>query len=445
MNCASMQRLFSAWIDGEMNLSTREEAERHLADCPTCQAQLAEYQQLDQQLRHELRPAPLATKHLIHSTLAAFQSQPVVQRPRPWRVVALAVTSAAAGFLLAVALLPELVGIGKPATNQVVNTATSNALPIQLALAIGVVEYEDQGVWKPLATGATLQAGQHLRTLARSRCELRCADGSELRLNYESDVIVHSPRQWQLNQGQVWSTVAAAPAPFQIKTVQSTVTALGTQFDLQYHRDQTRLTVVEGKTRFDLAGKTTEVGAGQQLELDNQQGSFDIRSPDYALFQATNWVNEILVLKGRNHPELTQRINDLLATIGETKMGFLAEEEMRTLGDHCVLPLCRFIQSERSRNRELQRQTAARIVSDLAQPRSIGDMIELLSDADTQVRTAMARGLHRLTKQEMGFTAEQWKTSDAATRQRMQEAWRTWWNKNAHRYPEAGGVGEKMS
>ena len=147
-------------------------------------------------------------------------------------------------------------------------------------------------------------------------------------------------------------------------------------------------------------------------------------------------MNEILVLKGRDNPELVRRINDVMASIGETKMGFLAEEEIRTLGDHCVVPLCRYLQSARSQQQDAQREIAARIIADLAQPRSIGDLIDLLTDTNPQVRSSMARGLARLTKQEMGVTVQQWQTIDAQRQKQSQNQWKEWWKKNQARYPE---------
>jgi len=436
MNCASIVPLLDAWLDRELSCEVWSQIDQHLSICPQCQAALEELRRLDQQLRTELPPHPEEVKRLIDSTLAALQPVSLPYRPRPWRTVALVLASAAAGFLLAVVLLPGLNNRTETSKAVPVSSQSVTDLPIQLALAIGVVEIEEQGAWKPLATGTKLQPGQHLRTQGRSRCELRCNDGSEIRLNNESEIVVHSPRLFHLKQGQVWSTVAHADTPFQIKTDETTVTALGTQFDLNYQPQQTTLSVLEGKTRLDLGGKATEVAAGQQLQLDNKKGTFDIRKPDYALYQATNWVNEILVLKGRDNPELVRRVNDVMASIGETKMGFLAEEEIRTLGDHCVVPLSRYLQSPRSQQQVAQRELAARIIADLAQPRSIGDLIDLLTDANPQVRSSMARGLARLTKQDMGVTVQQWQTIDAQRQMQAQTQWKEWWKKNQARYPE---------
>lgn len=438
MNCASIQPMLSAWMDQELSADGRLQVEQHLAACEACRAQLAEMQKLDADLRGMLQPSRSSSQALIDAMLAAAQRLPLRAKPRPWRQAALIIASAAAGFLLALALNEMSIWRGPVSSKiEVSSKQTELDMPVQLALAIGTVELEENGVWMPLPTGAKLKAGQRIRTLPRSRCELSCSDGSIIRLNNESDLIVHSPRQLHLQRGQIWSTVASAPTPFQIKTNQSTVTALGTQFDLQYQEQRTTLTVLEGKTRLEVSGKTADVNAGQQLLLENKAGTYDIREPDYAMYQATNWVHEILVLKGRDNPELTRRLNDLLANIGETKMIYLAEEEIRTLGDHCVVPLCRFLDSSRYKKHGERRQLAARIVADLAQPRSINDLIELLTDADPQVRASMARGLLRLTRQDLGMSLQQWQNADEQTRKNAQARWKSWWSKNQNRYPLA--------
>ena len=153
------------------------------------------------------------------------------------------------------------------------------------------------------------------------------------------------------------------------------------------------------------------------------------------MLQATNWVHEILVLKGRGNPELDRRINDIFAGIGRTKMEFLLEEEIRVLGDHAVIPLTRYLQSPDKENDAYKRQRAARLLADIAQPRSIGDLITLLTDKDPQVRAYIAQGLRRLTGQEQGYTSQTWSNSSIATCESMQKRWQDWWNVNQYRCP----------
>src|SRR5262249_49810437 len=148
---------------------------------------------------------------------------------------------------------------------------------------------------------------------------------------------------------------------------------------------------------------------------------------------------EILVLKGRNNPELTKRVDDLFAQIGASKTSYMSEEEIRALGDHCVLPLTRFIQSERSRapGEKHRRVEAARILADLAQPWSIPDLIEMLGDDDKDVRFFAARGLERLTREARGPDPAAWRDKPRTDLEGALQEWQNWWQKNKDRYPKA--------
>ncbi len=118
-------------------------------------------------------------------------------------------------------------------------------------------------------------------------------------------------------------------------------------------------------------------------------------------------------------------------------MRYLYEEEIRRLGDHCVLPLVRFLESSRSQGDETKRVRAAGIVADVAQPRSIPLLIELLADENPQVRSHAARGLQRLTTRDQGRPPEQWATDSWASCVPAYQAWQQWWETNRNRYPGA--------
>jgi HEAT repeat protein len=143
-------------------------------------------------------------------------------------------------------------------------------------------------------------------------------------------------------------------------------------------------------------------------------------------------------LKGRDNKELAARIDDILAQIGEGKTAYFSEEEIRKLGDHCVLPLTRFIQSDRSLGPERQQRRieAARILADLAQTCSIPDLINLLADKDREVRFYAAQALVRLTRETPGgLTPNKWRDAPAEQRELALKAWQTWWGNRKKSYP----------
>jgi hypothetical protein len=130
-------------------------------------------------------------------------------------------------------------------------------------------------------------------------------------------------------------------------------------------------------------------------------------------------------------------MNDILAQLGQAKLAHLYEEEIRRLGDHCVLPLVRFLESSRSQGDERKRVRAASIVADAAQPRSIPLLIELLADENPEVRFHAARGLERLTARDQGRPPAQWQSESWASCAPTHRAWQEWWETNRNRYPGA--------
>src|SRR5262249_2584102 len=213
---------------------------------------------------------------------------------------------------------------------------------------------------------------------------------------------------------------------FEVKVPEATVTATGTQFDLWSKPAETTLTVLQGSTRVSSAGVEETVRTGEAARIARGQVE---KYPVQDLIRATRWVNEILVLKGRNNPELAKRVDDLFAQIGASKTSYMSEEEIRALGDHCVLPLTRFIQSDRSRapGEKHRRVEAARILADLAQPWSIPDLIDLLDDEDKDVRYFAAKGLERLTREGHGRQPADWRDQPRPALAGTLQEWRNWW------------------
>src|SRR5262249_61683551 len=163
------------------------------------------------------------------------------------------------------------------------------------------------------------------------------------------------------------------------------VQALGTQFGLWSQPAETTLVVLEGSTKVQGPGTESVVESGEAARIVKGQVTQKRRGED--LLQQTRWLQEILA--GRpDAPKLAQLLEDELARIGQGKAEFLNEDEIRSLGVHCVLPLTRFIDSGRSRTPAAtgNRIKAARIPAELAQPWTIPDLIKVLSDAAPDVR-----------------------------------------------------------
>jgi ferric-dicitrate binding protein FerR (iron transport regulator) len=462
MDCELAANLTAARVDREM-LSPADDAalDAHLAGCPACRDAAQAMRVQDAQLLRAFAPRRDAARRVaerVNTRIAAERRPAMASAGRVGLTAALA---AAAGFALAAVTFrpwenrgPTIVVQQLPAPAATRPAPTAPTPPTHpsgirptlatLSLATGLVEFKPAGTvdgdaWQPLSTGASIAAGDLVRTGPKVRCEFVMPEGSQVRLNNSTELRFRDDRLLDLGEGQLWSTVAKADDPFRVQLAGATVTALGTQFDIQRAGGQSVLTVVEGSTRVNTVGDDAGAGAagsgetvvrsGQRLAID-AAGRAGQPEQVHNLVVATRWVHEILLMKGRGNDELAGRVDDLFAQIGEGKMAFMVEDEIRALGDHCVVPLARYIRSDRSRDQGEKRRAAARIIADVAQPWSAGELIELLDDDDGEVRYHAARALHRLTGETMDRTADQWR----AGRSSLQE-WRNWWERNKERFP----------
>lgn len=219
----------------------------------------------------------------------------------------------------------------------------------------------------------------------------------------------------------------------ELTTAEAIVSTGGGKFDLTCQRDETVLTVIEGTALLRCSGAECTVGPSERVRI--VEGKIAAQEPINDVTEATRWVVDLLALKGPDNPELAERLNGLLAQIGLAKASYLYEDEIRRLGESAVLPLLRFLQSQNGD--EPRRAVAARIVADMAPPRLIPDLIDLLADTNGEVRSAAARALERLTGRDQEFSVEEWRSQPPAACEEARTRWQIWWEQNRHRYPTA--------
>lgn len=117
MRCIEAEPLLNAYLDGELDLPSCVNIERHLAECRACQAQYASLERLRDEiaaadLRYE--PGPELERR-IEAAFAPPASAPA-RRPA-WQIASLAAAAVAAAVLIAV-IVPAGMRTGGPATER---------------------------------------------------------------------------------------------------------------------------------------------------------------------------------------------------------------------------------------------------------------------------------------------------------------------------------------
>ena len=427
MDCRQASELIGAWANGELDDGEQAAMELHLAGCAECRAAAESQQLVDAELLRAFAPRRRTAARLAERVATELERQRVSSaRPvsRRWSLLA----AAAAGFLLAVCTF-------RPWQRQALPPPE---IPIaRLTLATGAAEMlpPNETLWLGCPPEAPINPGACVRTPANVRCELGTVAGGQLRLDGDTEVRFDDSRQVELMRGQVWSNVKEQDQVIDVEPAGAAICARDAEFSVSCQPGEAVLTVVKGAATVRGPGNEQTIAAGETAKI--VKGVVAENRSTLTPLLDTSWVNDLVCLKPPGDPELAERVNDILAQIGEAKLSYLYEEEIRRLGDRAVLPLLRFIASDRSLSDPARRTIAARIVADLATAEVLDDLIDLLADDSPAVRGAAAQALFRLTGRDQGYSLEQWRTDDAATREAGSLAWRQWRSENGRRPGEA--------
>lgn len=474
MNCNQSRGLISAWIDGQLNEADRTKLEAHLHDCVECQTAAERTRDLHADLarafeaprRAAVRAAERVVEALPRARTAARSEVKAV--PPNWLSLGLAL---ALGFLIALLVFPpegsqraarvsrELPGDGLALSspNPVSTTPVSNVAVASLVSATGPVgvEYDDRarGTWQTAAKPSQFLCPSEgsVRTNENVRCELVTADGCVVRMNSGTEIVFHSAGCVELKRGEIWCR-STPQAPLEVlpsmsatvaeKSVPTTAASLWscTASDATCllcvidSGEKVRVTAAAGNVSVKDRHESLQLKPSETATITRERINRD-RAPDRLL--AASWMQPLLIRKGHGDPELVERVGDLLARVGESEQSELYEAEIRSLGEYCVLPLLRFVESPHSATVGARRLAAMQMASDLAPPWAIGDLIGFLRHSDADVRVLAASALQRLTGQTQGITADTWRGHPPESEPAL-AVWQLWWSSNRDRYPTRG-------
>lgn len=314
----------------------------------------------------------------------------------------------------------------------------------KLAIAIGPVDVKGPGDadFKPLATGAEIEAKSWIRTGAKSKASVDFADGTELRINENSEILIDDPRHFEIKVGQVFlSSARSLQNPFTFKTQFSPVEFSGGSLDLAFiHRDPndpavktisrtvTSVRVLEGTASVGSRRYTQKVTTGYWCTLVDATLNTPDQIGDPTI--PTRWVHEILLKRGKGTPEIETRLQNMLQMLGRYKEGEedLSDAGYRSLGEFAPPYLvANYLKYPPTAQETTRRRAAAKIVAELGTRAQVPALVALLQDPDALVRVPAAKGLERLTGTNLKFDETYWKGEkpDAG-----QKAWDDWLKKN---------------
>lgn len=486
MNCEVAHPLINALVDGEIIDADRAVVEGHLSSCAECQSVNDSLRLVNVSLTRAFVPGRDVARQIADGVTAELEANVATVRPSPegrpltehhrvdWKTLILTLV---VGFILALVIFPprlqpqhpERFGpIALPNTQKSDHDASPDeqspegtSQPVgeqQIATLVarsGDVEFDSaSGGWcvVPLAN-FQCPSDSKVRTAKGACCELVTSDGAVIRMDGETEVRLRSPSELELQKGQVFCSSASngvievlscdpAVSPKSPGKTLWSAAGSGSGFLTAVSSDGAGQVMSAAGAFVDVktASGRHELKPGHNVSIIN--GEVDVSSSARDIVLATGWIHPLLAQKGHDDPELSHRVDELLARIGRSKMSMLYEREIRSLGESCVLPLIRYVQSPISKTEPGRRASAMGIVADLAPTILISELLPLLRDESPEVRYQTARALFRLTSETQGRSPAEWRkpvsSSDAAI-----EAWSTWWSQHRDRYPAFDASSER--
>ncbi len=460
MNCREFQKLYEAWIAGTADDTADRALEEHANACVYCQAYLNTEESVSAKGDESMRSAlaePQAAARVAERVIDQLASPQLLARLpskqsnllTAWLIPLLTMV---AGFLLAMLVLPRIEKKADPVSLRIAQPAPTPPPVAHFVAATGPVELFDnqQQGWKSIEPNKIkymlCPSDTRLRTAADVRCELQTGDGCVIRLNDQTEVTLRGSSSIELAQGQVW---CRSPGETKLevrvtsigdiiekpKGEQPSLWCVGPSCVMTGIQPAGRVQVMnsEGEINLRTAHGEQRLDPGQVAEISNGEILKPTNRVDPLL--STRWMQPLLVQRGPDDAELKQRVDTLLAQIGHSKIASLYEQEIRSLGEHAVLPLVRFIQSPMAETDPARRSAAMTLTADLAPVWLIPDLIDLLEHTDPYVRRQAAATLHRLTALEMNLSPDKWRQEPDEAQAAALLEWRNWWAAHREQYP----------
>lgn len=137
----------------------------------------------------------------------------------------------------------------------------------------------------PASTGVTLAPGTRIRTGAASGAELQFENGSILKVRANTSMSLSGHKRQTKKRsslllffGRVWSKVVGDGDGYKVSTANAVAGVRGTEFEVAAADDGSiRVRVTQGEVAVDDGEKSTDVGAGHEVDA-GQEGLGDARS-----------------------------------------------------------------------------------------------------------------------------------------------------------------------
>ncbi|MBC7475490.1 MAG: FecR domain-containing protein [Candidatus Sericytochromatia bacterium] len=134
----------------------------------------------------------------------------------------------------------------------------------RITKVVGQVKILKNKDWINLNKNVIVKVNDHLKTYQKSRTELTFSDGSRIRLDENTDIVLIKTKTLENNffklfGGHIWANIAnRGKGRFAMQSSTAALAVMGTIFDVGTQNNKTEVSVFEGSVGVQLPSKTIE-------------------------------------------------------------------------------------------------------------------------------------------------------------------------------------------
>lgn len=291
----------------------------------------------------------------------------------------------------------------------------------KIGVALGTVELKpaEAADYAAAAAGTAVEDGVWVRTV-EGQAALDFADGTELRLDRNTELQVQGPRKVVLKTGTIYARIAAKADLFVLETRFAPMETAGGLFEVKFiqrdpnspefrkvSRTVTEIMSMEGKINVKSRKYAQVVTAGYNCDMIDQQLNTPDPNPNPMI--ATAWVNPILAARGgAGSAELQLRAETYMSRLAQKEQDDPCETALRGLGAFAAPVLLDYFKFPATAGEAVRRRAAARVLADVCPASSADALLKLLKEADGDVKASAVKGLQRLTGKDHGTDEKAW-------------------------------------
>lgn len=297
-SCTKIEHWIQSYIDGEQSNSERVIFEKHIHECPTCDALLKEQRRCTADLFEAFSICgldesltPYVMEHLPEMIDLSVNKRDLAmvnkraKHPRSWRNYLVRAVPIAVGFMLI--SLGYILKENWPET--FVPDAVIGSVTSQQGTAHHIDNLTDERKQSTLMTFA--MPGDRFETDSNAQMMVTLLGPTEVKLAPETRILIHNDRRISVEKGHVFLDVAKGDRMFRVFTPNSEITVFGTSFDVNVSSDSTTVSVVEGEVQVESGDNFTQITTGEQVEVLKDSPEFAPRNVAIASISA--WADAI--------------------------------------------------------------------------------------------------------------------------------------------------------